>query len=172
MTGEMTLKPIGTIRTPFPVNRGVPIQSSMSDAIGTVEIDEEYVDGLESLDEFSHVILIYWFHRAQTTRLRVKPYLDEKPHGVFATRAPARPNRIGISIVELVRIDGAKIIFRGADMVDGTPLIDIKPFVPEFDNRPNATSGWLAEHLAAGSGPTLSDGRFETKPTGQPKRFS
>ncbi len=154
------LRPIGVIRTQYSKSNGTPIQAAMSDSVGTIELHPEFVDGLSTLETFSHLILLYWFHKAQPPKMQVRPYLDQKPHGVFATRAPARPNPIGLSIVELLEIDGGTIRFRGADMLDWTPLLDIKPFVPKFDGVSDASSGWLADFLQDRS-QVIADDRFE-----------
>ncbi len=157
---EVTIREIGVIRSPFKASDSIPIQSSMSDAQGEAEILPEYVEGLHSLDGFSHIILLYWFHRTKAVKMRVTPYLDTKEHGLFATRAPSRPNPIGFSVVRLLRIEGNRLIFTGADMLDSTPLLDIKPFVPRFDNREDATSGWLASSLESKPEVHHSDDRF------------
>jgi tRNA-Thr(GGU) m(6)t(6)A37 methyltransferase TsaA len=114
-----------------------------------------------SLDMFSHIYLIYWFHKTMKPNLVVTPYLDSQQHGVFSTRAPSRPNPIGISVVELIEIDKETIIFRGADMLDGTPLLDIKPYVPVFDCRVNATEGWLKGKISFREEDKVADERFE-----------
>lgn len=158
---EISIEPIGVIKTSFESGIWVPIQSSKSDIIGEVIIEEEFIDGLDSLELFSHVILVYWFHRASPMKLKVIPYLDKKERGLFSTRSPSRPNPIGISIVELLEIKDNRLIFRGADMLDGSPLIDIKPFVPEFDCRTDANSGWLREFLDKKGQSFLSDTRFQ-----------
>ncbi|MHA1769520.1 MAG: tRNA (N6-threonylcarbamoyladenosine(37)-N6)-methyltransferase TrmO [Candidatus Thorarchaeota archaeon] len=155
---EAVVKSIGVIRSPFKSGHDVPIQAVMSDVIGEAVVFPEYSEGLESLDGFSHVILLYWCHRARPVRMLVKPYLDEHEHGLFSTRAPSRPNPIGLSTVRLMSLNGNRLVFRGADMIDGSPLLDIKPFVPEFDNRLDATSGWLAERVTGK--PKLADNRF------------
>ncbi len=135
---------IGVIHSPFTKLDGMPIQSAGARGVeGTVELNREYADGLKDLDGFSHIYLLYWFHRAQRTELAVVPFLDTEKRGVFATRSPLRPAHIGLSIVELLRVDGPILTVRGVDILDGTPLLDIKPYVPEFDHRPDATSGWL-----------------------------
>jgi tRNA-Thr(GGU) m(6)t(6)A37 methyltransferase TsaA len=139
----LDVKQIGIIRTPFKSGDSLPIQSSKSIIKGEIELEQEYVEGLLSLEGFSHIILLYWFHRAKSSSMTVIPYLDKEKHGLFATRAPARPNPIGLSVVKLVKIEGNRIIFEGADMLDETPLLDIKPYVPAFDYQPTATSGWL-----------------------------
>lgn len=158
---EISIHPIGIIKTSFESGMSVPIQSSKSHIIGEVLIDEEFVDGLESLALFSHVILLYWFHRASPPKLKVVPYLDKRERGLFSTRSPSRPNPVGISIVELLKIEDNRIVFKGADMLDGSPLIDIKPFIPEFDCRPDANSGWLREFLDQERQSFLSDSRFQ-----------
>ena len=158
---EINIHPIGIIKTSFESGIWVPIQSSKSDVVGEVIIDEAFTDALDSLDLFSHVILVYWFHRANPPKLKVVPYLDKRERGLFSTRSPSRPNPVGISIVELIKIEGNRLVFRGADMLDGSPLIDIKPFVPEFDCRPAANSGWLREFLDQKGQSFLSDTRFQ-----------
>jgi len=157
----MNLKPIGVIYTPFETSEGVPIQSIKSDTLGEVKLSEEYKEGLESLDGFSHIILLYWCHKAGSTSMMVKPYLDAKKHGLFSTRAPSRPNPIGLSIVELLKIENSIVRFKGADMLNGSPLLDIKPFVPEFDNRLDATSGWLSKAFKEQGSSFTADDRFE-----------
>jgi tRNA-Thr(GGU) m(6)t(6)A37 methyltransferase TsaA len=158
---SIEIKPIGVISTPFKTSDGVPIQSIKSNTLGEAKILETYLDGLESLDGFSHIILLYWCHKANPPSMMVKPYLDTREHGLFSTRAPSRPNPIGLSIVELVRIEGNVVSFKGADMLDGSPLLDIKPFVPEFDNRDEATSGWLSKSFKEQDHKFMADDRFE-----------
>ena len=122
----------------------MPIQSvSAASSPGKVILDPSYQDGLIDLNGFSHIFLIYRFHHSHRYRLRVTPFLDDREHGVFATRAPRRPNPIGISIVRLQSIRQNIIEFNGADMLDNTPLLDIKPYIPQFDRIATATSGWL-----------------------------
>jgi tRNA-Thr(GGU) m(6)t(6)A37 methyltransferase TsaA len=157
------IKSIGNIRTPFKSSKDTPIQSSKSDVLGYVEVSEEFGDGLKSLDGFSHIILLYWFHKAKVPKMRLKPYLDTESHGLFAIRAPSRPNPIGISIVKLLSIEGTRLNIEGVDMLDETPLLDIKPFVPEFDNRPLATSGWLGKSSLVNDHSFKADARFEKK---------
>ncbi len=157
----LEVHPIGIIRTPFKSSEGVPIQSYRSHVMGHAEIQEKYVEGLISLEGFSHIILLYWFHNASPPKMKVMPYLDTKEHGLFATRAPSRPNPIGLSIVEFQGIKGNIINFRGADMLDESPLIDIKPFVPEFDNRSEASSGWLDRSTIRKEHDYHADDRFQ-----------
>jgi tRNA (adenine37-N6)-methyltransferase len=138
--------PIGILHTPFRSTDGMPIQSSRSDAEGTAEIFYAFLDGMDGIDEFSHLYLIYHLHHAPfEAPLRVRPFLDDRDHGVFATRFPHRPNPIGLSVVKIIRVDGACIQFSGADMLDGTPLLDIKPYIPEFDIFEVEKTGWYAQ---------------------------
>jgi tRNA-Thr(GGU) m(6)t(6)A37 methyltransferase TsaA len=142
---KIIFEAIGLIHTPFQDTANTPIQSSRSDANGIVEIFPEYIDGLEGVEEFSHIILIYAFHRAPAqVQLKVKPFLDDRLHGVFATRYPNRPNPLGISVVQLVNRKENKLEILGADMLDGTPLLDIKPYVPDFDIHSVSKIGWYA----------------------------
>ncbi|WP_246989628.1 tRNA (N6-threonylcarbamoyladenosine(37)-N6)-methyltransferase TrmO [Halorientalis marina] len=152
---------IGVIRTPFDSPEGMPIQSVGNDATeGIVEVDEAYEDGLKDLNGFTHCILLYHFHKSSSrSSLHVEPFLDEEKRGVFATRAPQRPNRIGISIVEIDTIVRPKVVVDGIDVVDGTPLLDIKPFVPEFDVPDSANTGWLDASMSAVRS-KQADGRF------------
>ncbi len=148
------------IRSPFQEARGTPIQGVFAgEARGTVEVFAEFEEGLRDLDSFSHIYLLYVFHRAQPGGLTCVPFLDDQPHGVFATRAPARPNALGLSIVRLVERVGRMLTVADIDVLDGTPLLDIKPFVPRFDARPGASSGWFpaGEHPRAAEG---ADDRF------------
>ena len=152
--------PIGMIHTPFKTPEGTPIQPQGAAGISaTVEVFSEYVDGLADLQGFSHIILIYHFHLAKPFSLQVKPFLDNKPHGLFATRAPSRPNPIGLSVVELIRIDKGKLHIRDIDVVDNTPLLDIKPYVSDFDVRAATKIGWL-EKKTKKINNTIDDGRF------------
>ena len=154
-------QPIGTIHSPFKEIAGMPIQpAGARDVIGQVVVAPEFASGLEDIEGFSHIILLYLFHRAKGFELKVTPFLDDRQHGVFATRAPRRPNPIGLSIVPLLRRE-ANILHVGAiDVLDGTPVLDIKPFVPAFD-VPDVTSvGWMS---GKSEGPALAraDKRFE-----------
>jgi tRNA-Thr(GGU) m(6)t(6)A37 methyltransferase TsaA len=159
---EIRYEPIGIIHSPFKVPSGTPIQSAVSQSIeGTVEIFPEYVEGLADLEGFSHIYLIFHFHLSRAYFLKVTPFLDNQLHGVFGTRAPARPNPIGISIVRLVRREGSTLYIRDVDIVDGTPLLDIKPYVPEFDTRDVERIGWLEKQVHKLHTAT-DDGRFRT----------
>jgi tRNA-Thr(GGU) m(6)t(6)A37 methyltransferase TsaA len=124
----------------------MPIQPAGASGVeGTVEVYNEYIEGLKDLDGFSHIMLLYYFHQTSGYKLSVKPFLDDTEHGLFATRAPRRPNPIGISVVKLNRVDGGVLYIENVDILDGTPLLDIKPYVPEFDNHPADKVGWLAD---------------------------
>ena len=139
------LTPIGVIHTPFAEASGAPVQGAFSpEAIGTVELLPQYAAGLADVDGFSHLYLVYEFDQAASVRLTRKPFLDDAERGLFATRHPARPNPIGLTVVRLLGIDGPTLTVAGVDMLDGTPLLDIKPYVPRFDAFPNASEGWLA----------------------------
>ncbi len=136
--------PIGVIRSPFAKPRGAPIQPvAAKDIRGQVEVYPEYAEGLRDLDGFSHVILLYHLHLSQGYDLLTRPFLEEVRRGVFATRAPRRPNPIGLSVVRLERITGATLHILDVDIVDGTPLLDIKPYVPMFQNTNEVRVGWL-----------------------------
>jgi tRNA-Thr(GGU) m(6)t(6)A37 methyltransferase TsaA len=152
--------PIGIIHTPFSTPEGTPIQPQGAAGVeGTVEVFSEFVDGLADLQGFSHIFLIYHFHLAKPFALQVKPFLDDKSHGLFATRAPSRPNPIGISIVELLNIENNMLHIRDIDVVDKTPLLDIKPYVPDFDARQTKKIGWL-EDKTKKIRKTIADRRF------------
>lgn len=136
--------PIGVIKTPFATLNGMPIQPEGAKEIcGTVELKKKFVEGLKDLEGFSYIILLYHLHMAKECKLTVTPFMDDKPHGVFATRAPLRPNPIGISVVRLIKIEKHKLFIEDVDILDGTPLLDIKPFIPQIDNRMNNNIGWL-----------------------------
>jgi len=143
----LKLKPIGIIHTPHKDPKGTPIQSiGAKDIKGTIELDPEYVDGLQDLDGFSHIILLYVFHKARPYNIKVLPYLETEKRGLFATRYPSRPNPIGLSVVRLEKIEGNTLHILDVDMLDGTPLLDIKPYIPDFDAYPEAVAGWQEKH--------------------------
>ena len=146
----MEFRPIGVIHTPFESLRGMPIQpAGAQSAPGDVDVFPEYAEGLRDLDGFSHVILLYHFHQAADPKLVVEPFLDSRSRGVFATRAPTRPNPIGLSVVRLLGIEGATLHVENVDILDKTPLLDIKPYVPEFDHHPADRVGWLEQAKGA-----------------------
>jgi tRNA-Thr(GGU) m(6)t(6)A37 methyltransferase TsaA len=145
---EVVYKPIGVVHSPFKEPRDVPIQSAAARGVtGYVEVAREYVEGLRDVEGFSHLILVYHCHLAQDYSLLVKPFLDDSLHGVFSTRAPSRPNPVGVSIVRLTKKEENILHIQDVDIIDGTPLLDIKPFVPHFDQRETEKIGWLTEKI-------------------------
>jgi len=159
MTG-ITFTPIGTVHSPFRDPRNMPIQPvGARDVRGTIELDLAYAAGLKDLTGFSRIIVLYHFHRSEGYTLEVVPFLDTTPHGIFATRAPRRPNAIGLSILRLIAVDGATLTVEGVDILDGTPVIDIKPYVPAFDAYPDEQAGWLTT-TSEDARTRRSDGRF------------
>ncbi len=155
----INVRPIGVIHSPHKQATGTPIQAALAAGVaGTVEVFPEYAAGLRDLDGFERIWLVYWFDRASPANMTVKPYLDSREHGLFATRAPSRPNPIGLSPVRLARVEGNIPHVDSLDILDGTPLLDIKPYVPKFDAFEVQRVGWLAEACAD---QTLADGRFE-----------
>ena len=157
---QISISPIGIVHSSFAGPQGMPIQAAFSDAAGTLEIYPEYVDGLRDIEGFDYLILLYRFHLANKEPLRVTPFLDDEPRGVFATRAPTRPNRIGFSVVRLLKVAGNVLDIGNVDIVSGTPVIDIKPYVPAFDSRVECRIGWLAKKLG-GAAAVRADGRME-----------
>ena len=157
---EITFHPIGLIHSAFHDLADMPIQPrGETSSPGTVEIYPQFTEGLKDLDGFSHVILLFHLHKVSRMQLTVVPYLDTEPRGVFATRAPVRPNPIGLSVVPLRRIEGNILFVDGLDVLDGTPLLDIKPYIPEFDESVEVRIGWL-EGVRGKARFTRSDERF------------
>jgi tRNA (adenine37-N6)-methyltransferase len=155
----MHLIPIGAIHSPHLKAEGTPIQAALATGVqGTVEVFPEYAAGLRDLDGFERVWLVYWFDRAKPAELVVTPYLDTTPRGLFATRAPCRPNPIRLSCVRLLEVRGNILHVEGLDILDGTPLPDIKPYLPAFDAFEAKRIGWCAQGWGGG---TVADGRFE-----------
>lgn len=151
--------PVGIINSPFKTTENMPIQPTADkNSEGTIEIFEEYVDGLADLDGFSHIYLIFHLHKSSVSKLKVIPFLDTVERGVFATRSPSRPNPVGLSVVKLISVTGNILKVEGLDILDGTPLIDIKPFVPMFEDRENIRTGWFAGKEIQGK---VSDSRFK-----------
>ena len=158
---NIELQPIGTIHSPFKSKAGMPIQPSGARGIrGSVRVNEELTEGLSDLDGFSHIYLIYWFHQSKGYDLRPTPFLDKSPRGVFATRAPKRPNAIGLSVVRLLRVEKNILYIENVDILDGTPLLDIKPYFPGFDRHETDKNGWL-EKQSQPLDAVKSDRRFE-----------
>jgi tRNA-Thr(GGU) m(6)t(6)A37 methyltransferase TsaA len=157
---NMNLTPIGIIHSPHQRADGTPIQAALATGVrGTVEVFLEYAAGLRDLDGFERVWLVYWFDRAKPAELVVTPYLDTTPRGLFATRAPCRPNPIGLSAVRLLGITGVTLQVDGLDILDNTPLLDIKPYIPAFDALEAKRIGWCEN--VKGRSITAADGRFE-----------
>ncbi len=143
----LEVRQIGVIRSPFKTKEEAPIQPCRSKHIGKVEVFSKYAEGLKDIEQFSHIILVYYFHTIERELLTVKPYLDEKEHGVYATRHPHRPNHIGISAVRLLGRKGNTLTVEEIDAVDGSPLLDIKPYVSTFDIKQGVKNGWLEGKL-------------------------
>ena len=141
--------PIGLVRSPFTDIAGMPIQPPAAQGVrGSVVLQDKFSAGLQDIEGFSHLILIYHLHLVRDFSLSVKPFLDDDEHGIFATRAPKRPNPIGLSVVKLLGRDGARLEIENVDILDGTPLLDLKPYVPQFDAPENARIGWFHDRLS------------------------
>ena len=144
---KIELKQIGIIHSPFKTKEETPIQPFKSEASGRVEVFKNFEEGLQGIELFSHIILVYYFHKIEAERLKVKPYLDNNIYGVYATRHPHRPNHLGISVVDLLKREENILTVKYIDILDGTPLLDIKPYVSSFDRRDNVKNGWLEGKL-------------------------
>jgi tRNA-Thr(GGU) m(6)t(6)A37 methyltransferase TsaA len=154
---DYRFRPIGVIRTAYTDTVGMPIQGAFApDSAATVEVFPEFAEGLDDCEGFSHLYLVYVFHRSSGYQLKCKPFRHDQLRGVFATRSPRRPNPIGVTVVRLLQRRGAVLEVSGVDMLDGTPLLDIKPYVPQFDARDQVSTGWLAKREDR----PLADGRF------------
>ena len=154
MKEKIEIKPIGIIHTPYKEPKGIPIQGKFEKGIiGRVELFPEYSQGLKDIEGFSHIILVYYFNRSKDEKLISKPFLEDEPHGIFAIRSPHRPNHIGFSIVKIEKIKDNNITFSEVDILDHTPLLDIKPYVSHFDSRENVKNGWLDKHFKSGKIP-------------------
>jgi len=161
----MTYRPIGVVHSPWTSREGMPIQPSRSDgARGWIEVFSEYADGLADLEGFSHIVLLSHLHASTGFKLRVVPFLDTVERGLFATRAPRRPNPIGLSVLRLLEVCDARLDVADLDMLDGTPVLDIKPYVGEFDLRHETRFGWLEQ---ARRRDVRSDRRFADEPEPQ-----
>lgn len=157
---KISYQPIGLVHSPFKEPKGTPIQASGAKGIqGKIEVFPEFAAGLKDIEGFSHIILIYHLHLIKSTKLEVKPFLDKQTHGIFATRAPGRPNSIGISVVQLIQVENNILTVEDFDIIDGTPLLDIKPFITEFDYRDVTKNGWYKENIHNLSD-SKDDGRF------------
>ncbi len=151
---NIIIKPIGTIKSPFKSFQDIPIQGKFKEKVEAyLELKEEYIPGLKDLDKFSHAFLLYYFHKSDRVTIEGTSYLENVSHGIFAIRSPHRPNHIGLSIVKIKKIMGNKLFFTGVDMLDGTPLLDIKPYVGYFDSKEHVVSGWLEKHFKSGEMP-------------------
>ena len=148
------MHPIGKIYSPYKESTDVPIQGTFrSEVEAWIELKDEYVGGLKDLDGFSHAIIIYYFHKSQREDIEGRPFLESNKHGIFAIRSPHRPNHIGLSIVKIKKIEANKMYFTEVDVLDGTPVLDIKPYVKYFDSRDDVTCGWLDKHFKDGDIP-------------------
>jgi len=156
---EIIVKPIGIIHSPYKISDDVPIQSKFGgDITAWIELKTKYIKGLKDLDQFSHAIILYFFHQSKQEQLIGNPFLENKNHGIFAIRSPHRPNHIGLSIVKIKQIKGDKLYFSEVDVLDGTPILDIKPYVRYYDFREDAVSGWLENHFSEGNVPKIKKG--------------
>jgi tRNA (adenine37-N6)-methyltransferase len=154
MKKPIAIKPIGVIHTPYKEPKGIPIQGKFKKGItGTIRLLPKYQAGLKDIEGFSYIILIYHFNRSKEERLTGKPFLEDVEHGIFAIRSPHRPNHIGFSIVKIKKVTGGTITFSEVDILDGTPLLDIKPYVKHFDSRSKVKNGWIDKHFKAGKIP-------------------
>jgi len=161
---SLVLSPIGILHTSFQQAQGTPIQGAVSQgAQGVVEVFPEFRAGLRDLHGFERIWLIYQLDRASQVQLTVRPYMDTEDRGVFATRSPARPNHLGLSVVRLLGVEQNRLLIADVDMLDGTPLLDIKPYVPAFDSFEHAHAGWYTGKSAA---EVMADGRFEASKNG------
>lgn len=148
MSSIITMSPIGIVHSPYKQPKDMPIQGKFKPGIcAWVELQKEYIAGLKDLNDFSHAIIIYYFHKSEKIELEGKPFLEDHSHGIFAIRSPHRPNHIGVSIVKIEKIENNKLHFSEVDVLDGTPVLDIKPYVKQFDARNNTVSGWLEKHF-------------------------
>jgi tRNA-Thr(GGU) m(6)t(6)A37 methyltransferase TsaA len=151
---KIVLKPIGIIRTPYKTHKGMPIQGKFKSGVkGKAVLFKKYAQGLKDLNRFSHAIFLWYVHKSKEERLLTKPFMEDVIHGVFATRSPHRPNHIGFSIVKVENVKGNSVIFFEVDMLDKTPLFDIKPYMGKVDSRKNVRIGWAQKHLKKGGMP-------------------
>jgi len=151
---QITMHPIGVVHSPYKEPKDMPIQGTFkNDVEACLELEDEYAAGLKDLDEFSHAILLYYFHKSNRVELEGMPFLEEVKHGIFAIRSPHRPNHIGLSIVRIKSVEGNTVHFTEVDVLDGTPVLDIKPYIKYFDQREDVICGWLDKHFENGTIP-------------------
>ena len=151
---QIIMRPIGKICSPYKESSNIPIQGTFNSEMDAyVELEEKYVDGLKDLDGFSHAIILYYFHRSQREDIVGRPFLEQNEHGIFSIRSPHRPNHIGLSVIKIKKIKTNRLYFTEVDMLDQTPVLDIKPYVKYFDSRNNVKCGWLDKHFRDGKVP-------------------
>jgi len=152
--GPIVMHPIGQIRSPYKRSKDIPIQGIFNNEVEAwIELEQKYAAGLKDLEDFSHAILLYYFHQSHREDIEGQPFLEPDKHGIFAIRSPHRPNHIGLSIVKIEKVEANKLYFSQVDMLDGTPVLDIKPYVRYFDGRDNVRCGWLDKHFKDGNIP-------------------
>lgn len=152
MSDPITVYPIGFVHSPYAESKGTPIQGVFAENVDAwVELEDRYVPGLKDLDGFSHAILLYHFSQSKREEIVARPYLETQEHGIFAIRSPYRPNHLGLSVVKIKKIEGNRLHFTEVDILNDTPVLDIKPYVKQFDARPDAVSGWIEKHFENGS---------------------
>ena len=148
MSEKIIMTPIGVIHSPYKHTKDIPIQGKFKAEITAhIELEDRYTPGLKDLNGFSHAIILYYFHKSQEEQVVGKPFLEDKEHGIFAIRSPHRPNHIGLSVVKIKKIEKNKLYFCEVDMLDQTPVLDIKPYVRHFDARDGTVSGWIEKHF-------------------------
>ncbi len=151
---QITMHPIGVIHSPYKEAKDIPIQGIFKNKVEAwIELENQYISGLKDLNGFSHAIIIYYFHKSDREDIEGSPFLEQNKHGIFAIRSPHRPNHIGVSVVTIKSIKENKLYFTEVDMLDETPVLDIKPYVKHFDSRDNVASGWLDKHFKNGNIP-------------------
>jgi tRNA-Thr(GGU) m(6)t(6)A37 methyltransferase TsaA len=159
---QIILNALGKIKTPWQTLENMPIQPTGAKGVkGIVELNPKYSAGIKEIEHFSHIILIYQLHLVTNPQLEVIPFMDTTTKGIFATRSPKRPNKIGISIVEIEKVEGANIHVLDVDMINDSPLLDIKPFFEDFDNRFKTKKGWLSAKDSIDKEHFKSDSRFK-----------
>lgn len=151
---RIVMHPIGVIFSPYRQDRDMPIQGVFAGEVEAwIELKHEYAGGLKGLDGFSHAMILHYFHKSQRQDIEGRPFLEQEKHGIFAIRSPHRPNHIGLSIVKIKKIEANRLYFTQVDMLDQTPVLDIKPYVTYFDHRENVRCGWLDKHFKDGNIP-------------------